>query len=104
VSKQEEMFLCIARFLESGLTRTVFCKQESLSVAKFDYWLRLYRRNRAVPLPDQSKFVSVRLAPSVYSTQRTVDSSLHLHFPNGVSVSGLSSDPQLLAQLAKAWG
>jgi hypothetical protein len=100
VSKQEEMFLCIARFLESGLTRTVFCKQESLSVAKFDYWLRLYRRNTAVTPPSQSKFVSVRLAPSVNSTE----SCIHLHFPNGVSVSGLSSDPHLLVQLAKTWG
>ena len=104
MSKQEEMFLCIARFLESGLTRTVFCKQESLSVAKFDYWLRLYRRNTAVTPPSQSKFVSVRLAPSPNTTERALDRCIHLHFPNGVSVSGLSSDPHLLVQLAKSWG
>ncbi|MFT7036777.1 MAG: hypothetical protein ACJA2S_005317, partial [Cyclobacteriaceae bacterium] len=44
--KSEQMFPIIEQWKESKLSKSTFCKQESLSLHVFNYWASQYKKRR----------------------------------------------------------
>lgn len=51
----------IERWRASGLSKAAFCRQESLSVARFHYWWRVIEQSASQRTQRRSHFVPVRL-------------------------------------------
>ena len=46
--KSEQMFPIVEQWKESRLSKSVFCKQETLSLHVFNYWADQYKKSKAI--------------------------------------------------------
>lgn len=84
---QEEMYMAIEMWQESGLTQYSWCKQNNLSRNTFKYWLNKYRN-------DKKQVTSVKtFLPVKVSTCETPDRpdnllrDITITYPNGTKVT-----------------
>lgn len=84
-NRQEEMYLAIELWQESGLSQRAYCKQEGLTRSSFEYWLKKYRREdnqrRSSNIPNT--FIPVEISPA----QAIPSGHIHITYPNGIRVS-----------------
>jgi len=89
---QEEMFLAIELWRDSGLSQNKFCIQEKISLQTFGYWYRKYKQEKFLlphPHPELKgceTFIPVELPDAVHSTVAT-PGDIKVSFPNGVQLN-----------------
>ena len=88
---QEEMYLAIELWKESGISIEKFCHQEALAVGTFKYWQLKYNREQKKQFGSTSKpFIPIQVTSH---TTRQISSSLNINdsitiaYPNGIEVS-----------------
>lgn len=102
---QEEMYLAIELWQESGLSQELFCKREKISISTFSYWLRKYRKEKGSRAEDKQSFIPVEVMPSpngsISQNSQPVGEIL-ISYPNGIQVScPVSVTPEMLVNLIK---
>jgi len=88
----EEMYLAIELWQESGLSQVKFCSCEKLSVKTFSYWLRKYRKEKGLSVKRSNKasdtFIPVEISRGATSSHANTHSGrIEMIFPNGVQLS-----------------
>ena len=87
---QEEMFLAIELWQESGLSQSRFCVQEKISLHTFGYWHRKYKQGKGLllhsGLKEHETFIPVKLPHAVHSATAT-PGPIKVSFPNGVQIN-----------------
>jgi hypothetical protein len=87
---QEEMFLAIESWKESGLSQSKFCVEKKISLQTFGYWYRKYKQGKGfLPhsgLKKYETFIPVELPYTVPSAAAT-SGDIKVSFPNGVQIS-----------------
>jgi hypothetical protein len=87
---QEEMFLAIELWQESGLSQSKFCIQEKISLQTFGYWHKKYKRVKVLlpnpGLKESETFIPVELSHTVHAAAVTLG-GIKVSFPNGVQVN-----------------
>ncbi|MBU1627454.1 hypothetical protein KKB18_08815 [bacterium] len=88
---QEEMYLAIEIWKESGMTQYAFCKKENLSTSTFNYWLRKYNKNGASFSIEEKQsyntFIPVEVSRPDASDYPTSTDRIEILYPNGVQMS-----------------
>ena len=83
----------ITRWRESGLTRSVYCQQQNISMHAFGYWLK---RHRPQSVPTGQTGALTLVAAKVTSRgAETLPGELILHCPNGSKLHMPSTTPAL---------
>jgi hypothetical protein len=98
---QEEMYLAVEIWQESGITLKQFCSKENLSSSTFSYWLRKYRKEKSTPSSIVNSFVPVELSSSPMICKPDADNTdgdILISYPNGIQVncSGSTSTEKLI--------
>jgi hypothetical protein len=87
---QEEMFLAIELWKESGLSQSKFCIQEKISLPTFGYWYKKYKQAKGLllhpGLKERETFIPVELPHAVHSPTAT-PGDIKVSFPNGVEIN-----------------
>ena len=89
---KEEMYLAIELWQESGLSQSMFCARENLSVKTFSYWYRKYKKEKGLST-GRNKEISDTFIPVEVSGGRTKTfrnegyDRIEVSFPNGVHMS-----------------
>ena len=87
---QEEMFLAIELWQESGLSQSKFCIQEKISLQTFGYWYKKYKQGKVLlpntGLKESETFIPVELSHTVHDAAVTLG-GVKVSFPNGVQVN-----------------
>lgn len=90
---EEEMFLAIEIWRESGLSQAAYCRQENISPHRFKHWWKKYRSLHALPSTTSKSTASQAQTPLGFiavgvdhSTEASVIPRLEFHYPNGVKV------------------
>ena len=81
----------IAQWKKSDLTQANYCQQHDLVAHRFSYYRRKFSEVPTKKKP--SAFVSVALQP-----QPPIQEALALHLPNGMRLSGITSENMLLVK------
>lgn len=86
---QSDMYHAISQCDKQGKKYSDYCKTRGIPYASFKYWVTKYRLEHSQSL---NGFVPVNLkgAPIPLPSTRTIETqnvSLHIHYPNGVSVN-----------------
>ena len=86
---QEEMYLAIELWKESGLSQEHFCQQEKISSSTFSYWLRKYRQEKEASASKSNSFVPVELSPPASSIEDSSEAPVNIliSYPNGIRVN-----------------
>lgn len=97
---QEEMYLAIELWKESGLSQNQFCNKENISLHTFKYWYKKYRKEKTNPQSKPSQnFIPVQVkalnAPIIEEQQ-----DITIIYPNGIELQcPLNIPPSLLKTL-----
>jgi hypothetical protein len=86
--KRKLMYPVVMNYLQSGLNREDFCKQNNLSIHKLCYWYRKYKHETQ----SEESFVPVKLDETPPITKSPEE--MKIIFPNGVVVHLFSSAPE----------
>ena len=92
---QDEMYLAIEMWNESGLSQYSFCKREQLSTSTFSYWIKKYRKEKDQLEPFQEDFVKTFISVEVsramesqaLNTRLSDNYRIEITYPNGVRLS-----------------
>jgi len=86
---QEEMYMAIELWKESGISQKNYCIQNNLSLNTFKYWLNKYYKDRHGSKPGASKsFIPVHI-PQTITTHipESHTMMITINYPNGVVVN-----------------
>jgi hypothetical protein len=87
---QEEMYLAIELWKESGISQKKYCTQNHLSFSTFKYWQKKYQRDKKEQLRKSSRsFIPVHI-PSEAITTALPDidpGCITISYPNGILVN-----------------
>jgi transposase-like protein len=85
---QEEMYLAIELWEESGLSQKKYCRQNQLSFSTFKYWLRKYSKEKAGQESKSISFIQVHI-PKVEDAILPVtdQDGITIIYPSGTQVS-----------------
>jgi hypothetical protein len=88
---QEEMYLAIDIWKESGLSMKKFCNRENLAEGTFKYWQLKYNKDhKQSKLPASTSFIPISVSScSDKQINSSIDTngSITIAFPNGVEVT-----------------
>lgn len=89
---QEEMYLAIEMWKESGLSQKQYCKQENLAHSTFQYWHEKYKGNnpnkRRSKLSASNSFIPVQVTKhDDIITTPVMEENITITYPNGVQIS-----------------
>jgi hypothetical protein len=76
---KEEKEAYVKRWQETSLSKSQFCKQESINLSTFYSWF---------PKPVKKSFLPIRIMPNVTKTNQ-VTASLKITLPSGLSIEGI---------------
>jgi transposase-like protein len=82
------MFKLVETFLTSGKTQKKFCRQHEISLSKFQFWLRLYRREKQ-PVPIEQAKTERAFIPIHFSSKdqcQDLEYTWSVEYPNGVRI------------------
>jgi hypothetical protein len=86
--KRVQMYKLIETFFSSSKTQRQFCKQNDISVSTFQFWLRLYRREKQPVQIEQAKtersFIPIQFSSRVPSPD--LEYAWSFEYPNGVRI------------------
>ena len=85
---QEEMYLAIELWNESGLSQQKYCRQNDIVYNTFKYWVKKYNGERKPPMPTQVKTflpVQVNTPPETHHCGGT-NHEITIRYPNGIEV------------------
>jgi len=96
-SIQEQMFPIIEEYLSETKTQKQICQDHNLSLSKFFYWLRKYRRSNHISTDGSSAFIPI--------TVKDRPTDCLIEFPNGVRVHlSSASNPAFIIRLIQSAG
>lgn len=72
---REEMFPVVESWQESGLSKTVFCKERGIIKSVFFYWCKRYQEEN-----DQGGFIALTPGGHILSQGQFIE----IQYPNGV--------------------
>jgi transposase-like protein len=78
VSRREQMFGMIRRYLSSDQTQGRFCQSEQISKSTFTYWLRRYRQDQAGSNEPVFRPIPIPVSPSALRCEIEFSSGLTL--------------------------
>lgn len=83
---QEEMYMAIELWKESGISQKNYCKQNNLSYNTFKYWLNKYHKDRQGRKSGSSKsFIPVHIPQTVTAHIPEPNTGMiSINYPNGV--------------------
>jgi len=89
---QEEMYMAIELWKESGLSQNQFCKQEKIAHSTFKYWHKKYKgenpNKRRSKSPANNSFIPVRVTKQdEIITKPVIDDKIIITHPNGIEIS-----------------
>jgi hypothetical protein len=82
---QEEMYLAIDIWKESGLSMKKFCKQENLAEGTFKYWQLKYNKTHKQSKPASTPFIPIDVSSQINSSIAT-NGTITIAYPNGIEV------------------
>ncbi|QQS49724.1 MAG: hypothetical protein IPM71_14330 [Bacteroidota bacterium] len=86
---QEEMYMAIELWKESGISQKNYCNQNHLSYSTFKYWFNKYQKDRHGKKPGSTKsFIPVHI-PQTITTHLPESNTgmISISYPNGVVVN-----------------
>ena len=86
---QEEMYMAIELWKESGKSQKNYCIENNLSFNTFKYWQKKYKTDRQNKKPGTSKpFIPVHVPQAITTNQEeTANGIISISYPNGVVVN-----------------
>jgi transposase-like protein len=87
---QEEMYMAIELWQESGLSLKKFCIRENISSSTFSYWLRKFRNEVRSNTESAKNFIPVTIgSDQLEQTQASFPEFkvIFISYPNGVQVN-----------------
>ena len=86
--KRSKMFKLASSFLESGKTQKEFCRGHDIRLSTFQFWLRLYRREKQPVQIEQAKtersFIPIQFSSKDPSPD--LEYTWSVEYPNGVRI------------------
>lgn len=77
---RSEWFLLVDEHQNSRLTHANFCKEKNISLAKFSYYLKIYRKLNNMPIKKEKPLFSEVLIPKTISLSAA---EIKIELPNG---------------------
>jgi transposase-like protein len=87
---QEEMYMAIELWQESGLSLKKFCIREGLASSTFTYWLRKFRRETRANAKPTKSFIPVTIGSDLSEQAQAPFAEvkvIFIRYPNGVQVN-----------------
>lgn len=99
-TNRTEWFLVIEEYQNSNLTQAEFCNQNNLTLAKFVYYLQIYRKqNNIKSQKEKPSFSDISISQPISSAA----SEIKIEFPNGFRCQVSSSiSPEALKKILGA--
>jgi hypothetical protein len=79
--KRSAMYPIIISYLRSGIKQNEFCKRNNITVRRFQYWYRRYKKE--LPSDNESSFIPIKFE-AVPLHNKPID--LKICYPNGVVI------------------
>ena len=98
LSKSSRMLSLIEKWHRTEITKVNFCRQHSITIHSFRYWLKKYDKQKS---NSKSEFVPLRIKDS--SISKCKQSDVCLDFPNGVKANIITDDFELISKLIKLY-
>lgn len=88
-NKQEEMYLAVELWQESGLSQNQFCKREGLSRSKFNYWYKKCRGGLEKNSPNgPASIIPIKISsPTEKEKAPPAPGRIEITYPNGIHVA-----------------
>ncbi len=87
---RQRWFAHVQNWQRSGLTQKVFCEQQQLGLASFQYWRGIVARPRPLTSASSPAFLPVHIAaPSASSLTLLLGDELRLEIPAGFDAATL---------------
>jgi hypothetical protein len=80
--KRSVMYPIIINYLRSGIKQNEFCDKNSITVRKFQYWYRRYKKE--LPSDNESSFIPIKF--EAVPLQNIAKEELKICYPNGVVI------------------
>ena len=87
---QEEMYMAIELWKESGLSQKKYCNQNQLSFSTFKYWQKKYQKDTGKQHTTISSrsFIPVHIPQGISTTLPETDTgTISITYPNGIIVN-----------------
>jgi transposase-like protein len=86
---QEEMYIAIELWKESGLSQKKYCKQNHLSLSTFRYWQKKYQKDKSGNDHNTvQSFIPVHIPQSIDTSIQVVNPEyITITYPNGIKVN-----------------
>ncbi|MDP4185890.1 MAG: hypothetical protein Q8862_12120 [Bacteroidota bacterium] len=79
-ARREAMFALIEKWKGCGQSRKEFCKEQSLALSVFHYWLKKWQDAQSQP------YVEGFIPLKVHADKSERDGALEIYYPNGVKI------------------
>lgn len=76
---RSEWFLIVEEYQTSNLTQAEFCKQKNLTLAKFVYYLQIYRKQNNIRQKEKPSFSEISILQPITSPTNEIK----IELPNG---------------------
>jgi len=102
---QEEMFVNVEEWHQSGLSQPQYCKHKGFPLTTFSHWVQKYRKQgKGIPVNDVAKsFIPLKVTtPGTVVGQPGTSGEITISYPNGVKVTcPLTIDMEQLRKLVQ---
>lgn len=82
---QKVMYSEVEQWMRSGQKRADFVKEKTYSLAKFDYWIRRYKKEKAKPT--RSNFKEIPIKKTIVSPEPKREKTLLIELPSGIKIT-----------------
>jgi len=83
--RRAKMFRLVKVFLASGKTQKEFCRKHDFKLSTFQFWLRLYRKEKQQLSQDPPR-PKAAFIPIHFSKENQPEYAWSIEYPNGVRV------------------
>jgi len=100
--RAKQMFLVIENYLNSQLSRKVFCQQQGITYSTLQWWLTKYRQansSDSKPALATNQFIPIEFKTAVVANPQP---HCRIEFPNGIVIQLFGhNDPQFIRTLVQ---
>ena len=82
---QQEMYSELEKWKSSGQSRADFVKVKTYTLAKFDYWIRRYKKEKIKPT--KSSFKEIPITKPIATPAVKVEKLVELDLPSGIKIT-----------------
>jgi transposase-like protein len=84
---QEEMYLAIELWKESGLSQQKYCRGNGIVYNTFKYWVKKYNGKKKPTKPQVKTFLPVQVKATTEDTKlQQFDKEITITYPNGIEL------------------